>query len=66
MNQHRDAPRSRDPNSLPGVAEKPVIKKPYTAPVLVEYGTIAKLTQGTLTVNFDSGFGNSRRSMMCL
>jgi hypothetical protein len=30
-------------------------KKPYAAPRLIEYGTIAKLTQGTLTVGTDSG-----------
>ncbi len=30
-------------------------KKPYAAPRLIEYGTIAKLTQGLLTVGTDSG-----------
>ncbi len=30
-------------------------KKPYATPRLIEYGSIAKLTQGTLTVGADSG-----------
>jgi hypothetical protein len=38
--------------------------KPYEAPRLVEYGSIAKLTQGNRTVNNDAGAGFL--SMMCL
>jgi len=32
-------------------------KKPYAAPRLIEYGTIAKLTQGTATVGADANQG---------
>ena len=38
--------------------------KPYEAPRLVEYGSIAKLTQGSQTVNNDGGAGMVL--MMCL
>jgi hypothetical protein len=30
-------------------------KKPYERPRLIEYGSIAKLTQGSMTVGADSG-----------
>ncbi|HET8575893.1 MAG TPA: lasso RiPP family leader peptide-containing protein [Methylomirabilota bacterium] len=35
-------------------AEK-AVRKPYERPRLIEYGSIAKLTQGTATVGADSG-----------
>ncbi len=37
------------------VPKKRSDKKPYATPRLIEYGSIAKLTQGTLTVGADSG-----------
>ena len=54
-----EMPQRNDP-----AVEKAVVKKPYIAPVLVEYGTIAKLTQGTRTRNNDGK--NSRRRRRCL
>ena len=38
--------------------------KPYETPRLVEYGSIAKLTQGSRTITNDAGAGFV--SMMCL
>lgn len=32
-------------------------RRPYTKPTLTEYGSIAKLTQGTRTTQGDSGGG---------
>jgi len=43
----------------------PSRKRPYTAPRLTEYGSVAKLTQGTLTNQNDSPAGTSWR-MSCL
>ena len=54
-----EMPQRNDP-----AVEKAVVKKPYIAPVLVEYGTIAKLTQGTRTRNNDGK--NSRRRRRCI
>jgi hypothetical protein len=34
-------------------------KKPYTTPQLTEYGTIAKLTQGSATVGNDATNGKN-------
>jgi len=39
-------------------------RKPYEKPELIEYGSIAKLTQGTATIVNDAGGG--MRFMMCL
>jgi len=36
-------------------------KRPYTSPRLTEYGSVAKLTQGTLTTQNDSPAGTSWR-----
>lgn len=44
----------------PGTADR----KPYEAPRLVEYGSIAKLTQGSRTILNDGGAG--MRFMICL
>jgi hypothetical protein len=41
-------------------------RQAYRAPALVEYGPIAKLTQGTLTTMNDGVGGGMRRMMMCL
>ena len=34
-------------------------KRPYATPRLTEYGSVAKLTQGTLTLQADSPAGTS-------
>jgi hypothetical protein len=39
-------------------------QKPYEPPRLVEYGSIAKLTQGSFTVGGDAGGGF--KNMQCL
>ena len=46
----------------PGVAAG---RRPYTKPTLTEYGSIAKLTQGTRTNQSDAGGGGGFK-MTCL
>jgi hypothetical protein len=46
--------------------EKTQPKKPYTAPTLVEYGDIAKLTQGNPTGMFPDGVSGMFMSTSCL
>ena len=41
-------------------------RKPYQSPALIEYGSVAKLTQGTLSMNADFFGGGFRRMSMCL
>jgi hypothetical protein len=41
-------------------------RKPYQSPELVEYGSVAKLTQGTLSMNSDFFGGGFRMRAMCL
>jgi hypothetical protein len=40
-------------------------RRAYQSPALVEYGSVAKLTQGTLTVGAD-GPGGGMKNSMCL
>ena len=47
-------------------AEKTPPKKPYTTPTLVEYGDIAKLTQGNPTGMFSDGSSGMFMSTSCL
>jgi hypothetical protein len=53
MEHHRDKGKTPDPNSQAQTGEKTTSKRPYVSPVLVEYGTIAKLTQGSGTKHGD-------------
>lgn len=46
-------------------AEAPARKR-YRSPQLVEYGSVAKLTQGTLSMNADFFGGGFRMDQMCL
>ena len=46
------------------VSPTSVDRKPYERPRLVEYGSIAKLTQGSRTILNDGGAG--MRFMICL
>lgn len=39
-------------------------RKPYTSPALVEYGPVAKLTQGTLSRSGDGPGGGRRNARM--
>ena len=41
-------------------------RKPYRSPELTEYGSVAKLTQGTLTMNADSKGGGFSMKAPCL
>jgi hypothetical protein len=50
-------------------APRATAKRRYRPPELVEYGSIAKLTHGTLTVQLDLLMGGMRmgmQQMMCL
>ena len=40
-------------------------KRPYRRPELVEYGSVAKLTKGTKSVNTD-GTTNQQKNKVCL
>jgi hypothetical protein len=53
---------SRDDRNAPPVRGE--LKRPYRAPTLTEYGSVAKLTQGTLTLQNDVLMGGMR--MSCL
>ena len=64
MPGHRDGIKLSQPHKPPGSGKKTASKKPYSTPVLIEYGTVAKLTQGTRTQKSDGG--NFRRNPMCL
>ena len=44
-------------------AQETTAKRRYRSPELVEYGSIAKLTHGTLTVQLDLLMGGMRRGM---
>ena len=46
--------------------EKTPQKKPYTTPTLIEYGDIAKLTQGTPTGMFPDGASGMFMQTSCL
>ena len=41
-------------------------KRPYSTPRLTEYGSVAKLTQGTLTTQQDGSGGNTFKKNSCL
>lgn len=41
-------------------------RRPYEPPALVEYGSVAKLTQGTLSRSNDGPGGGFRMMMNCL
>jgi hypothetical protein len=60
-----------DPRNADAVADgvpRANAKRRYRPPELVEYGSIAKLTHGTLTVQLDLLMGGMRMGMemMCL
>ena len=55
MEHDQDGGKTPEFDSQVAAAKSIPAKKPYVAPVLVKYGTIAKLTQGTFTRNPDGG-----------
>ena len=42
------------------------IRQPYQRPTLTEYGSVAKLTQGTLTTQSDGKTGGFKAMRFCL
>ena len=64
MGQHRDDGKTPNQDDPQDAGNNTVSRKPYVAPVLVEYGTIAKLTQGSLTRKTDGA--NTRQQKACL
>ena len=44
-----------------GSAREPGPRRPYATPRLIEYGSVAKLTQGTLTRQADSSGAGFRK-----
>jgi hypothetical protein len=46
--------------------DRPGRKRPYSTPRLTEYGSVAKLTQGTRTTQADSPAGTSWKKSSCL
>jgi len=60
MSLQRETPASRpQDDAVPS-------KRAYSAPRLTEYGSVAKLTQGTLTLQNDGSAGNSFKKASCL
>ncbi|MBE0614409.1 MAG: lasso RiPP family leader peptide-containing protein [Burkholderiales bacterium] len=66
MKQHQGDKMIPDSDSQAQAETKAASKKPYIAPVLVEYGNIAKLTQGTFTRNNDGGVNTFQQMGKCL
>ena len=54
----------RDKSGSQGVAKGTRTRRPYRKPQLVEYGSVAKLTQGTRTAQSDGVGGGFK--MSCL
>lgn len=63
MKQHQGDKMIPDSDSQVQPGTNTNSKKPYLAPILVEYGNIAKLTQGTFTRKND---GVNTFQQMCL
>lgn len=62
MARQQDGGKAATPTSAPGAGVEAVSRKKYATPVLIEYGTVAKLTQGTRTRKSDGGnFKRARR-----
>lgn len=64
MKQRRDAGKVPDSSRLAGPENGAMSRKPYIPPALLEYGTIAKLTQGNRTRSNDGK--NTRKLKACL
>jgi hypothetical protein len=55
----------RDDGARTSGAKRAGTKRPYRRPQLIEYGSVAKLTQGTRTTQSDGGGGGGFK-MSCL
>lgn len=64
MKQRRNEGEVPNPNRPAQSGSADTKRKPYSPPVLVEYGTIAKLTQGSRTRSNDGS--NTRKLMACI
>ena len=60
--KHTDRDRRVPPSAMSNASGT---RRPYAKPVLTEYGSIAKLTQGTRTNQSDAGGGGGFK-MTCL
>lgn len=64
MKQRQNEGKTPDPGIQLHAGCKAAPRRPYVAPVLVEYGTIAKLTQGSKTRSNDGV--NTKKLRSCL
>ena len=55
-----------DPEAKPGADGAEPRKRPYAPPRLTEYGSVAKLTQGTRTNQQDSPGASTFKRAACL
>lgn len=62
-----EPPASKPHGEAGGPVRRPSLaRRPYRAPELTEYGSVAKLTQGALTFFPDGPMGGFRFMMFCL
>ena len=57
MGQPLDEGRSGAQGNQPEVAKKTLVKKPYVSPAILEYGSIAKLTESGVASGTDGPVG---------
>ena len=57
MEQPRNGGRSDAQEHQPEVAQQTLVKKPYVSPALLEYGSIAKLTEAGIGTGVDGPVG---------
>lgn len=62
MSQARERERPIKEETEPEIGQKTLVKKSYVSPQLVEYGSIAKLTQGPAGTGTEGTFAR----MSCL
>ena len=58
--------KNSSPTDADSSGDKLVPRKPYQSPELVEYGSVAKLTQGTLSTSNDFKGGGFKSNFPCL
>jgi hypothetical protein len=63
MKDPTKSPSSPQPEATSGQGKRP--RKPYRSPELVEYGSVAKLTQGSVSATSDGKTGGKKGSI-CL
>jgi hypothetical protein len=65
MNEPPPTRREGQPNGGTGRVREG-LRRPYRCPTLTEYGSVAKLTQGSLTIFSDGAMGGFLFMMFCL